>query len=203
LLMMTLTPLPRVAATMLEQHLRSSSRRTLGCLRAFGSYVAGGERSTSPTLAFEPFPKSADLPMKHAVHPPPASPRESPALPRRGFRILWPAMTLGSPPVRPGFAGRMVPVERRPRMGGLVAPPVKPFWPARETPRKQKRPNLPSRSKYECGDGKLPQPDLSRIPEGRDNGLGREAVTDVVTVLLVFLSLSVLVAHAFDAYRAP
>jgi hypothetical protein len=105
--------------------------------------------------------------------------------------------------MRPGFAGCQVPVERCPRVGGLAAPPVKPFWPARENPRKQKRPNLPSRLKYECGDGKLPQRDLSRSPEGRDNGLGGAAVTDVVTVLLVFLRLSVLVAHAFDAYRAP
>jgi hypothetical protein len=116
-------------------------------------------------------------------------------------------MTLGRPPVCPGFAGcQCVPVDPGQRMGGRAAPPVKPFWPAREAPRKQKRPNLASRQSKGCDHGILPQRDLSRSPEGlhgRDNGVGGEVVTDVVTALLVFVSLSVLVAHAFDAYRAP
>jgi hypothetical protein len=57
-----------------------------------------------------------------------------------------------------------------------------------------------------CGDaGNLPRRDLPRSPQGldfRDDKLGGDPVMDVVTTLLVFLSMGVFVAHAFDAYRA-
>jgi hypothetical protein len=41
-----------------------------------------------PQLSVEPLPVSADLLVKRAVPPTPASPSESPVLPRRGFRFF-------------------------------------------------------------------------------------------------------------------
>ena len=90
-------------------------------------------------------------------------------------------------------------------MVGVPSPAVKPFWLGCEALPKQSRPSLRFDQTTGCDHGCLPQRDLSRSPQGlysRDDGLGGEVVTDVVTALLVFLSLSVFVAHAFDAYRA-
>jgi hypothetical protein len=54
--------------------------------------------------------------------------------------------------------------------------------------------------------GNLPQRDFPRSAQGLhlgDDKLGGDVMTDVVTTLLLFLSVSVFVAHAFEAYRAP
>jgi hypothetical protein len=54
--------------------------------------------------------------------------------------------------------------------------------------------------------GNLAQRDLPRSDQGLhlgDDKLGGDVMTDAVTTLLLFLSLSVFVAHAFEAYRAP
>lgn len=54
--------------------------------------------------------------------------------------------------------------------------------------------------------GNLSQRDLPRSAQGlhlRDGKLGDDVMTDVVTTLLLFLSVSVFMAHAFEAYRAP
>jgi hypothetical protein len=54
------------------------------------------------------------------------------------------------------------------------------------------------------GHGNHPQRNLPRIPQERpfrQGNLGGKAMTEVVTALLVFLSIGVFLAHAFDAYR--
>ena len=96
---------------------------------------------------------------------------------------------------------------RRQRTGGLAPPCVKPFWAPREAFRKQRRPSITFGQTTGCDHaGNLPQRGLPRSPQDlhlRDDKLGGDAMMDVVTTLLVFLSVSVFVAHAFDAYRAP
>lgn len=77
---------------------------------------------------------------------------------------------------------------------------------AREAFQKQRGPSVPIDQTTRCDRGNLSQRDLSRSPQGlysRDGILGSEVMTDVVTTLLLVLSVSVFVAHAFDAYRAP
>jgi hypothetical protein len=52
--------------------------------------------------------------------------------------------------------------------------------------------------------GPHPQRDLSPIPQGRPSRHGKaggKAMTEIVVPLLAFLSISVFLAHAFDAYR--
>jgi hypothetical protein len=52
--------------------------------------------------------------------------------------------------------------------------------------------------------GPHPQRDLPPIPQGRPSRHGKaggKAMTEIVAALLVFLSISVFLAHAFDAYR--
>jgi hypothetical protein len=49
-----------------------------------------------------------------------------------------------------------------------------------------------------------PQPHLSRISQAcpfRHGNTGRKAMTEVVTAFLIFVSIGVFLAHAFDAYR--
>jgi hypothetical protein len=53
-------------------------------------------------------------------------------------------------------------------------------------------------------DGPHPQRDLPPIPQGglsRHGKAGGKAMTEIVAALFVFLSISVFLAHAFDAYR--
>jgi hypothetical protein len=49
-----------------------------------------------------------------------------------------------------------------------------------------------------------PEPLLSRISQAcpfRHGNTGRKAMTEVVTAFLIFVSIGVFLAHAFDAYR--
>jgi hypothetical protein len=49
-----------------------------------------------------------------------------------------------------------------------------------------------------------PEPHLSRISQAcpsRHGNTGRKAMTEVVTAFLIFVSIGVFLAHAFDAYR--
>jgi hypothetical protein len=49
-----------------------------------------------------------------------------------------------------------------------------------------------------------PEPHLPRVPQAcpcRHNDTGRKAMTEVVTAVLIFASIGVFLAHAFDAYR--
>src|SRR6267142_3954161 len=49
-----------------------------------------------------------------------------------------------------------------------------------------------------------PQPHLPRVPQAcpsRHGNTGRKAMTEVVTAILIFVSIGVFLAHAFDAYR--
>jgi hypothetical protein len=49
-----------------------------------------------------------------------------------------------------------------------------------------------------------PQRDLQAIPQGRASRHGEQggiAMTETVAAIFVFLSVSVFLAHAFDAYR--
>jgi hypothetical protein len=49
-----------------------------------------------------------------------------------------------------------------------------------------------------------PEPPLSRISQAcpfRHGNTGRKAMTEVVTAFLIFVSIGVFLAHAFDAYR--
>jgi len=49
-----------------------------------------------------------------------------------------------------------------------------------------------------------PEPHLSQIPQAcplRHGNTGRKAMTEVVTAFLIFVSIGVFLAHAFDAYR--
>jgi hypothetical protein len=52
--------------------------------------------------------------------------------------------------------------------------------------------------------GISPQPHLPRISQTcpfRHGNTGRKAMTEVVTAFLIFVSIGVFLAHAFDAYR--
>jgi hypothetical protein len=53
--------------------------------------------------------------------------------------------------------------------------------------------------------GRHPQRDLPPFPQGRPLGHGGDPgsapMIEIVTALLAFLSISVFLAHAFDAYR--
>jgi hypothetical protein len=49
-----------------------------------------------------------------------------------------------------------------------------------------------------------PEPHLSRIYQAcpfRHGNTGRKAMTEVVTAFLIFVSIGIFLAHAFDAYR--
>jgi hypothetical protein len=49
-----------------------------------------------------------------------------------------------------------------------------------------------------------PEPHLSRISQTcpfRHGNSGRKAMTEVVTAFLIFVSIGIFLAHAFDAYR--
>jgi hypothetical protein len=53
--------------------------------------------------------------------------------------------------------------------------------------------------------GPHPQRDLPPFPQERPSRYGNaggKAMTEIVVALLAFLSISVFLAHAFDAYRA-
>lgn len=52
--------------------------------------------------------------------------------------------------------------------------------------------------------GRHPQPGLPRIPQERRFRHGKHgsaAMTEIVAAVLIFLSISIFLAHAFDAYR--
>jgi hypothetical protein len=52
--------------------------------------------------------------------------------------------------------------------------------------------------------GISPKPHLPRISQAcpfRHGNTGRKAMTEVVTAFLIFVSIGVFLAHAFDAYR--
>ena len=49
-----------------------------------------------------------------------------------------------------------------------------------------------------------PEPHLPRVSQARPSrhaNTGRKAMTEVVTAILVFVSIGIFLAHAFDAYR--
>ena len=86
------------------------------------------------------------------------------------------------------------------------SPPFKkPFSGADENVLKQRWPTFPPLTKH--GDRYLdppPERDLPRIPHRRSSRhcpRKGKAMTEAVTVLLLLFSISVFLAHGFDAYR--
>jgi hypothetical protein len=74
----------------------------------------------------------------------------------------------------------------------------------REALRKQRAATVPASNKGLDHVGIGPEPHLPRISEARPYGhgnTGRKAMTEVVTAILVFVSIGIFLAHAFDAYR--
>src|SRR6266481_5587901 len=115
--------------------------------------------------------------------PPPASPKESPA---------WAC-----------GASLFEPADRCQRIGGHAGP-MKPFSPIAKSSRNKY--GLPSSWIKQRGSimvGPHPQHDLPPISQGRPSRHGKpgsKPMTEVVTALFVFFSISVFLAHAFDAY---
>ena len=97
-------------------------------------------------------------------------------------------------------------VQRQPMLcsPAAVGFPTKPFSSPDENVLKQTR-RSDSGSKN-GGDhvGTHPQPYLPQVSQERPFGHGNpggKAMTEIVTALFVFFSISVFLAHAFDAYR--
>jgi hypothetical protein len=81
---------------------------------------------------------------------------------------------------------------------------MKPFSAAAKSSRNRLRPIVPldQTAGFDYA-GPHPQRDLPPIPQGRPSGHGKaggKAMTEIVAALLVFLSISVFLAHAYDAY---
>jgi hypothetical protein len=85
------------------------------------------------------------------------------------------------------------------------SPATKPFWGTDENVLKQKAAHTAGINKRGSDHvGPHPQRDLQAIPQGRASRHGERggiAMTETVAALFVFLSVSVFLAHAFDAYR--
>jgi hypothetical protein len=75
----------------------------------------------------------------------------------------------------------------------------------REVLRKQRPPTIPSNQTTGLDHVRIgPEPHLLRISQAcpyRHGNTGRKAMTEVVTALLIFVSVGIFLAHAFDAYR--
>jgi len=110
-------------------------------------------------------------------------PKRKPRLGMRGFAFR---------------AGRSVPAHRRPRR------PNETIFPDREVVPQQIWPTvvLDQTAGFDHA-GPHPQHDLPPISQGRPSRHGKpgsKPMTEVVTALFVFFSISVFLAHAFDAY---
>jgi hypothetical protein len=97
-----------------------------------------------------------------------------------------------------------VPIDRR-RRGRAPRWPNETIFPDREVVPQQTRPTVlfDQTAGFDHVDPH-PQRDLPPIPQGRPSRHGKaggKAMTEIVAALLVFLSISVFLAHAFDAYR--
>jgi hypothetical protein len=83
--------------------------------------------------------------------------------------------------------------------------PKKPFSFFDDDRLKQRRGNHPGRSDNVVHHGRhRPQRDVPRIPPQIPSWLGKfgsGTMTEMVTALLVFLSVGIFLAHAFDAYH--
>jgi hypothetical protein len=82
-------------------------------------------------------------------------------------------------------------------------PFTKPFSTRREAIRKQCRPSLAALATG-CCHGSFPQCDLSRISEERPVNhadRGGTPMTETMAAVLVFISIGIFLAHAYDAYR--
>jgi hypothetical protein len=115
-----------------------------------------------------------------------------------------PAATLGRPPMSPAAAG-WEPVDRRQCMGGRGGP-MKPFSPTAKSSRN--RPRLSCSFIKQRGFDHVvrhPQCNLPPFPQScplrHGSDPGSAPMTEIVTATLVFLGISVFLAHAFDAYR--
>jgi hypothetical protein len=72
-----------------------------------------------------------------------------------------------------------------------------------ETGPKQTRPSFPSRKNGDRHDSSHPECDLSAIHVRRSSRYRRgKAMTQAVTALFAFFSISIFLAHAIDAYRS-
>ena len=115
-----------------------------------------------------------------------------------------PPSTLGSSPARSAAPGRWVCRSIGPRMG-CQRRPDETILPDREVVPQQSRSMI--RFDQTAGFdhvGPHPQRDLSPIPQGRPSRHfepGSKAMTETVTALAMFFSISVFLAHAFDVYR--
>jgi hypothetical protein len=98
-----------------------------------------------------------------------------------------------------------VPVGRRQRSGAKRWP-SETIFPDREVVPQQTRPTvLFNQTAGFDHAGPNPERGLPPISQERPSGYGNawgKAMTEIVAALLVFLSISVFLAHAFDAYRA-
>jgi hypothetical protein len=115
------------------------------------------------------------------------------------------AATLGRSLMSPAGAGCDVPVDRR-RRSRAPRWPNETIFPDREVVPQQTQPTvvLHQTAGFDHA-GPHPQRDLSPIPQGRPSRHGKaggKAMTEIVVAMLAFLSISVFLAHAFDAYRA-
>jgi hypothetical protein len=72
-----------------------------------------------------------------------------------------------------------------------------------ETGPKQTRPSFPSTKNGDRHDNSHPERDLSAIHVRHSSRYRRgKAMTEAVTALFAFFSISIFLAHAFDAYRS-
>jgi|SRR5882757_1365183 hypothetical protein len=72
-----------------------------------------------------------------------------------------------------------------------------------ETGPKQTRPSFPSTKNGDRHDSSHPERDLSAIHVRHSSRYRRgKAMTEAVTALFAFFSISIFLAHAFDAYRS-
>jgi hypothetical protein len=99
----------------------------------------------------------------------------------------------------------MLPVGRRRRVGARRWP-SETIFPDREVVPQQTRPTVmfDQTAGFDHA-GPNSQRDLPPISQGRPSRHGKRggtAMTEIVVALLAFLSTSVFLAHAFDAYRA-
>ncbi len=83
-------------------------------------------------------------------------------------------------------------------------PPQETIFRCRRKRPETKAAYFPLPSNGDCHVGPHPEHDLPRIPQRRSSRhrpRRGKAMTEVVTALFVFFSISVFLAHAFDAYR--
>jgi hypothetical protein len=79
----------------------------------------------------------------------------------------------------------------------------KPFFQHDETGLKQMRPSFPSTKNGDRHDSSHPELDLPAIHVRHSSRYRRgKAMTEAITALFAFFSISIFLAHAFDAYRS-